>query len=99
MVDKKTVINFLKKNGVSGLSHTNFGLLDHLVGTEDLLRSWNAQQDVCVAGLMHSVFGTEYYKQKLIPQSMCEKVEKIIGKNATNLVYLFGVMDRNNFLS
>src|SRR6058998_441559 len=54
-------IRFLRKANIEGLPHSDRGLLDHLLGTRQLLVEWAARPAACDAGLFHSVgsFGYE----------------------------------------
>lgn len=62
-------------------------LFPHLLGTYKILKKWNKPEYVCLAGLHHSVYGTEYFKFHT-PYTR-DYVKKIIGEQAENLVYEF----------
>jgi hypothetical protein len=49
------------------MPHLRGTLFDHLVATEDLLRSWSADEDLCQAGLCHAAYGTDGFAPFLVP--------------------------------
>lgn len=87
-------IAFLLNNGADENAHSGRNLLDHLLGTAEILRSWDCDEDVVLAGLFHSVYGTESYHTQTISYDSREQVKEVIGKRAEQLAYEFG--SRNN---
>ncbi len=67
------------------------------MGTREQLVIWGARDEVCNAGLFHSVYGTEHFESKTIPISMRDKVRNLIGDEAEQLVWLFCFMRRRTF--
>lgn len=63
---KEKLISQLIDIGVSGFEHLNGSLLKHLEGTHMLLQSWNANNDLCIAGLYHAVYGTSGFDEVLV---------------------------------
>jgi len=53
---------FLLELGCDKTKHSHRTLLDHLKGVHDLLRDWGNNEDVCNAGLFHSIYGTDTFK-------------------------------------
>ena len=43
---------------LNGVPHSAGDLLSHFRGTYDLLRRWGSPEAVCLAGLLHGVYGT-----------------------------------------
>lgn len=84
------VLTQLDKYDLQGFSHSDEGLVAHLQGTYDLLKEWGCREELCVAGLCHSIYGTESYRQNPIELSEREDIQKIIGKEPEQLAYLFG---------
>jgi hypothetical protein len=81
--------------------HSGRTLLQHLVGTYDLLRAWDAPEHVCLAGLFHSIYGTAIFKHQTIaptPQNR-DRIADLIGRNAENLAYVFCAAARRRDLS
>lgn len=90
-------IEFLQQFGIEKMGHSGQGLLNHLLGTREILAEWGARQALCDAGLFHSVYGTESYTGTTVPMSMRDLVREVIGEEAEELAYLFGVMRRKLF--
>jgi hypothetical protein len=76
------------------MPHSDLGLLDHLLGTRQLLVEWGARPALCHAGLFHSVYGTEYYEPKAMPLIMRNEVQQLIGDEAESLAWLFCMIRR-----
>ncbi len=90
-------IEFLRSAHTDELPHSEGHLLDHLLGTRQLLVDWGARSAVCDAGLFHSVYGTEHYEPKAVPLSMRHKVRELIGEEAEFLAWVFCFMRRETF--
>jgi hypothetical protein len=82
------------------IRHANGSLLTHLQGTHRLLKAWGNSEDVCLAGLFHSVYGTIHFRPTLVASSERSRVRRVIGTQAERLVYWFSVANRPDaFLS
>ena len=67
--------------------HGNDTYYDHCMGIYKILKELNCSTDVCLAGLYHSVYGTEYFD---IPKKLhTEIVVDLIGEEANRLVHIF----------
>jgi hypothetical protein len=88
---------FLISLGAQQTPHSGRSLFEHLKGTYDLLRDWDNEHHVCIAGLFHSIYGTKTFKH----QSMTDRGEliKLIGVKAELLVHYFATKDRPLFNS
>jgi len=89
-------LSFLLSHGVRYYKHSSQSLMDHLQGTYALLKQWDAREALCLAGLFHSVYGTESFKQTLLPTSLRGEVREHIGEEAEILAYLFGAMEKTS---
>jgi hypothetical protein len=85
------LIDFLRTDQIPHLTAT---LFDHLVGTYSLLQAWRNPQEICLAGLFHSIYGTAHFRRASLPFSQRRLVQNIIGREAEYLAYLFCVTDR-----
>jgi len=74
------------KNSTRNIPHSGTTLFEHLYGTYKLLKSHQADEDTCLAGLFHSVYGTEYYSRFRIDR---DQVKTVIGTEAESLVHMF----------
>lgn len=73
-------------------NHSNGTLRDHLIRTYELLKAKGAPTDVCFAGGLHSVYGTNSYKYKLITNRTA--IQALFGEFVENLVFNFSIADR-----
>jgi len=87
----------LIKLGVEHFDHINGNLLEHLKGTSELLIKWGNREELCNAGLYHSVYGTQEYNKQVINDR--SKVINIIGEEAEKIVFYFSTCDRDYFYS
>ncbi len=90
-------IQYLKSIECHLVSHSNRTLLDHLIGTHNLLQSWGAAESVCLAGLFHSVYGTEGFRATLASIPDRKIIANIIGREAEALAWLFGIRTNQSF--
>ena len=87
-----TKINFLKDAGTESMPHKNQSLFEHLVGVRNKLKNMGAPDHVQDAGLFHSIYGTDSYKNQTTNDR--QKVKDLIGERAELLVYMFCTMPR-----
>ena len=67
--------------------HSQSTLFDHLYNTFIILKTMGCSEEVCLAGLYHSVYGTEYFKHKTLEAS--DEIREYVGEYGENLVKLF----------
>ena len=85
---------YLERCGAKETTHSGRTLFDHLKGTYDVLRDWNCPEHVCLAGLFHSIYGTNVFHHKSVDFKERPTIKALIGSRAEHLVYLFCVIDR-----
>ena len=90
-------LRFLRDAHTAGMPHSDRGLLEHLLGTRQLLAEWGARPALCDAGLFHSVYSTEQYGLEAVPVSMRTEVRRLLGEEAEMLVWFFCMMRRKTF--
>ena len=83
-------VEFLKNLGCGDVGHKNQTLLDHLLGVHKLLKSWDVSEYVQDAGLFHSVYGTTYFKPRMITNR--KVIQGIIGFQAEVLSYIYCIL-------
>lgn len=84
----------LQELGADRLAHSRRSLIDHLVGTGEILRAWECDAEVCAAGMFHSIYGTNAFVLSCLDKSDRDHLRGIIGGRAEELAYLFCVSDR-----
>lgn len=88
---EKNAISYIKDKTFF-LRHSGQNFFDHLYNTFCLLKSFGLSEDTCLAGLFHSVYGTEFYDPDLKIDEI--EIKNIIGERANYLVKCFGETNR-----
>jgi hypothetical protein len=92
-------LDLLSELSTDESAHSGDSLSRHLKGTHDLLAKWDNPNDVCVAGLFHSIYGTQYYKVQSASFSDRERIADVIGPASEELAFVFCTTDRLGFFS
>jgi SM-20-related protein len=79
-------------------AHSGRTLFVHLLGTCALLRRWGCDDDVCRAGLYHSIYGTRSFKHESVKpdEDGRGRIREMIGREAEELVFKFHGDGRND---
>lgn len=94
----RRMVDFLVGLGTETVEHTgDKGFLAHLIGVYNDLKTWGCDQDVCRAGLFHSIYGTQLFQRFSLPLARREEVKQLIGDRAERLAFVNCVMDRSTF--
>jgi hypothetical protein len=94
----RTMVDFLRGLDIEAVPHSGHkGFLAHLVAVYHDLEIWGAPQDVCRAGLFHSIYGTELFRRWSLPLDRRDDVRAVIGERAERLAYVNCLMDRATF--
>jgi hypothetical protein len=89
-----THLAHLRSLGADDVAHGERTLLQHLEGTFDILESWGCADYVCIAGMYHSVYGTNSFSSASISPDRRSLLRPVVGQRAERLVYLFSVIDK-----
>lgn len=90
--DEAAAIEFLQKIGTDKIRHGDRTLHDHLVGTWRLLKNHGEREAVRLAGLFHSIYGTNVFMTCTLRadnQDDRDMVAHTIGHEAEALAYMF----------
>jgi hypothetical protein len=93
----KKMTDFLVGIGIEQIPHTEKSYLAHLIAVFRDLESQGYGEDVCRAGMFHSIYGTEKFQGFTLPLERRGDVRALIGDRAEYLVYLNCAMDRASF--
>jgi hypothetical protein len=96
MIEQK-FLDLLQALSTDKSPHSGRTLSEHLKGTYKLLESWGNPSYVCIAGLFHSIYGTQYYKAQSANIEDRKRIAEIISPIAEELTYLFCTTDRSSF--
>ncbi len=91
----KELTSFIQSIGAAELQHTgDKNYLAHLVAVHNDLKKMGCEEDVCRAGLFHSIYGTERFQRFTLPLEQREEVRSLIGERAERLAYWNCCVDR-----
>jgi hypothetical protein len=85
---------FLYENKATHILHTNGTLHDHLVRVFQLLEDRGCPEEICLAGGLHSVFGTNIFKNKLFNISEQFVLGDVFGHKVSFIASMFATLDR-----
>jgi hypothetical protein len=95
--DFKKLTDFLVEMGVAQVPHTRKSYLAHLIAVYRFLQAQGCPEDVCRAGMFHSIYGTERFQGFTLPLGRRGEVRDLIGERAERLAYVNCAMDRASF--
>jgi hypothetical protein len=90
----KELTEFLVGLGIERIDHTQRNYLAHLVSVYKLLEAAGCDEEVCRAGLFHSIYGTEKFQGFKLPLARRGELAELIGSRAERLAYWNCLMDR-----
>ena len=90
------LIDYLKDIGCDKQQHSgDRNLLHHLVAVSIMLSERGCSDDLCKAGLFHSIYGTTIFKPKMVSLEDRDKIKDLIGVWAETLVYEFSMLPKD----
>ena len=95
--DFKRMTDFLVDLGVEAVPHTQKSYLAHVIGVHSLMRRQGCDEELCRAGLFHSIYGTELFQGFKLPLERRDEVRALIGERAERLAYLNCAVNRDSF--
>jgi hypothetical protein len=93
----KRLTEFLTGLGVAQVAHTEKSYLAHLVGLYRLMQARGCTEELCQAGIFHSIYGTERFQRFKLPLERRPEVRALVGERAERLAYINCAMDRASF--
>lgn len=90
------LLQFLIEAGADDVHHSNESLLSHLVSTFRILHKWGLPENVCLAGLFHSVYGTAAFRSATVSATSRKAIAGMIGAEAEELAYLYCRVERSS---
>lgn len=89
--------DFLVELGIEKVPHTEKTYLGHLVSVYRLMESEGCSEELCAAGMFHSIYGTQQFQGFKLPLESRAQVRAMIGERAEKLAYLNCAMQRETF--
>ncbi|MEM7131741.1 MAG: DUF6817 domain-containing protein [Chloroflexota bacterium] len=94
MTTFKDMTNYIISLGAADLGHSEKTYLAHNIGVYNDLKAWNASEDLCRAGLFHSIYGTQQFQGFTLPLERQTELRNLIGDYAEKIAFLNCFMDR-----
>jgi hypothetical protein len=93
----KQMTDFLLGLGTEQVSHTEKTYLAHAIGVYRYMEARGCTEELCRAGMFHSIYGTELFQRFALPLERRPDVRALVGERAERLAYLNCAMDRVSF--
>jgi hypothetical protein len=93
----KRLTDFLLAQGVEQVGHTGKSYLAHLIGVYKLMEAHDCTEELCRAGMFHSIYGTQRFQGFKLALERRPEVVALIGERAERLAYLNCALDRPSF--
>jgi len=97
MLDLKKYADYFESVGANTVGHTDKTYTAHAFGVAHDLGKWGADEDLCKAGIFHSIYGTELFQGFTLPLEKRRELQGLIGERAEYLSYLNCAMHRETF--
>lgn len=92
-------LSFLREIRAQDIEFFDRDILSHLIGTRDVLMSWESNEALARAGLFHAMYLTEFFKTHEPTIENRNTIASIIGVESEELVYFYCTMDRVAFVA
>jgi hypothetical protein len=93
----KRLTNFLVGLGIEEVPHTGKSYLAHLIAVYRLMESEGCNEELCRAGMFHSIYGTQQFQGFKLSVEQRAEIRALIGERAERLGYFNCSMDRPSF--
>jgi hypothetical protein len=93
----KQLTDFLVNMGIEKVPHTSKTYLGHLINVYRLMKEQGCSEELCRAGMFHSIYGTEQFQGFKLELDRRPELRNLIGERAERLGYLNCAMDRASF--
>lgn len=78
------------------IAHSGSTLWDHLLGTYEVLSAWGVDTDTRLAGLIHSIYSTQYFRHRVVAPAERVRVAMVVGQRVEAQAHAFSVLDRDS---
>jgi hypothetical protein len=93
----KQLTDFFVSIGAENVAHTEKSYLAHAIGVYHDLQQWGADEQLCRAGMYHSIYGTEHFQRFKLSLERRSEVRDLIGERGERIAFCNCVMDRATF--
>jgi hypothetical protein len=81
----KRLTDFLVELGIEQIAHTQKNYLGHLISVYKLMQNAGYDEELCCAGLFHSIYGTEKFQGFRLSLDRRNELTELIGSRAERL--------------
>lgn len=92
-----TLLRHLAGDHINATHAQGRTLEKHLRGTQRILAAWDQSATLQRAGLCHSLYSTDAFEHSSVPLTNRNRLQKAIGKQSEELVFLFCAIQRAPF--
>lgn len=94
--DFRKLTDYLVALGTDSVPHSSTPFLAHLIGVYRDLKTWGVPERVVLAGLFHSIYGTETFQRFSLPLEKRAEIRELIGEEAERLAYINCALTRDS---
>ena len=91
------LIDYLQELDTVNIEHSHGTYLGHNVSVYRDLKAWGCSEELCRAGMFHSIYGTEIFQTFFLPLDQRGEVRELIGERAERLAYLNSAINYASF--
>src|SRR5256885_1877256 len=92
----REMTDYLVALGVDQVAHSKTRFLSHLIGVYRDLKAWGCPEYLTLAGLFHSIYGTEAFQGFALPVEKRAEIRELIGERAERLAYVNCALTRES---
>src|SRR5260221_12194095 len=89
----KQLTDFLVNLGIEQIAHSQKNYLAHLISVYKQMQAAGCDENLCRAGLFHSIYGTEKFQGFKLSLEQRTELAELIGDRAEGLAYWNCLMD------
>ncbi len=90
----REMTDYIVSLGAADIGHTDKTYLAHNIGVYNDLKKWGCSEELCRAGLFHSIYGTQGFQGFKLPLERQSELRGLIGEHAEKIAFLNCFMDR-----
>ncbi len=83
------------------IPHAVTTCMEHFLGVHDLLKKWRGSEDIANIGLLHAIYGTEYFVTDVLDYRRAgdrERVRRVVGERSERWIAQYGLMLSREFV-
>jgi hypothetical protein len=92
----RELTDYLLSHGTDKVPHSKTPFLSHLIGVYSDLKEWGCPEHLLLAGLFHSIYGTEAFQGFSLPLAKRDEIRDLIGERAERLAYVNCALTRES---